>query len=64
MYELMASAVLAAMNALHLEQAALVGWSDDACTALILAAKSPLLITGVFLMLIPSRAFPRRKNHW
>jgi pimeloyl-ACP methyl ester carboxylesterase len=47
-YELMASDVLALMDALHLETAALVGWSDGACTALILAAKSPSRVAGVF----------------
>jgi pimeloyl-ACP methyl ester carboxylesterase len=47
-YELMASDVLAVMNALHLDRAALVGWSDGACTALILAAKYPLHVAGVF----------------
>jgi pimeloyl-ACP methyl ester carboxylesterase len=48
MYELMASDVLAVMDALHLEKAAIVGWSDGACTALILAMKAPTRITGVF----------------
>ena len=47
-YELMASDVLAVMNALHLNRAALVGWSDGACTALILAAKHPSRVAGVF----------------
>jgi pimeloyl-ACP methyl ester carboxylesterase len=47
-YELMASDVLALMDALHLKTAALVGWSDGACTALILAAKNPSRIAGVF----------------
>jgi pimeloyl-ACP methyl ester carboxylesterase len=47
-YELMASDVLAVMNALHLERAVLVGWSDGACTALILAAKYPARAAGVF----------------
>ena len=37
-YELMASDVSAVMKELRLEKAALVGWSDGACTALILAA--------------------------
>jgi len=40
-YESMASDVLAVMDTLHLEKAALVDWSDGACTALILAAKAP-----------------------
>jgi pimeloyl-ACP methyl ester carboxylesterase len=47
-YELMASDVLAVMNALHLDRAALVGWSDGACTALILAAKNPSRVAAVF----------------
>jgi pimeloyl-ACP methyl ester carboxylesterase len=47
-YELMASDVLAVMDALHLERVALVGWSDGACTALILAAKAPSRAAGVF----------------
>jgi pimeloyl-ACP methyl ester carboxylesterase len=47
-YELMASDVLAVMDALHLEKPCLVGWSDGACTALILAAKAPSRIAGVF----------------
>src|SRR5580698_2147477 len=47
-YELMASDVLAVMDALHLEKASLVGWSDGACTALVLARKSPARAAGVF----------------
>jgi len=47
-YELMASDVLAVMDALHLEKASLVGWSDGACTALILAAQAPSRVSGVF----------------
>ncbi len=47
-YELMASDVLAVMDALHLEKAALVGWSDGACVALILGATASARITGVF----------------
>jgi pimeloyl-ACP methyl ester carboxylesterase len=47
-YEQMASDVLAVMDALHLEKAGLVGWSDGACTALILAAKAPARVAGVF----------------
>jgi pimeloyl-ACP methyl ester carboxylesterase len=47
-YELMASDVLAVMNALHLNRVALVGWSDGACTALILAAEHPYRVAGVF----------------
>src|SRR5215212_6185896 len=47
-YELMASDVLAVMHALQLEQAGLVGWSDGACTALILASEAPERVAGVF----------------
>ena len=47
-YELMASDVLAVMDVLQLEKAALVGWSDGACTALILAAQTSSRVAGVF----------------
>lgn len=47
-YERMASDVLAVMNALHLDRVVLVGWSDGACTALILADKHPARVAGVF----------------
>jgi pimeloyl-ACP methyl ester carboxylesterase len=47
-YELMASDVLAVMDALQLKKAALVGWSDGACTSLILAAQTPARVAGVF----------------
>ena len=47
-YELMASDVLAVMDALHLEKAPIVGWSDGACTALILARQAPARVAGVF----------------
>ncbi|WP_263356177.1 alpha/beta fold hydrolase [Acidicapsa ligni] len=47
-YELMASDMLAVMDALHLERAVLVGWSDGACTALVLADKAPSRVAGVF----------------
>src|SRR6202011_3710659 len=48
MYELMASDVLAVVDALHLEKAPFVGWSDGACIALILAMKAPARVAGVF----------------
>jgi pimeloyl-ACP methyl ester carboxylesterase len=48
MYELMAADVLAVMDVLHLDQTALVGWSDGACTALILAMSAPARVAGVF----------------
>jgi pimeloyl-ACP methyl ester carboxylesterase len=47
-YELMASDVLAVMDALRLEKPAIVGWSDGACIGLVLAAKVPERIAGVF----------------
>jgi len=47
-YELMASDVLAVMDVLQLERPALVGWSDGACTSLILASQHPEHIAGVF----------------
>jgi pimeloyl-ACP methyl ester carboxylesterase len=46
-YDLMASDVLAVMDALSIEKAALVGWSDGACTALILARRAPSRAAGV-----------------
>jgi pimeloyl-ACP methyl ester carboxylesterase len=36
------------MDALGLEKAAIVGWSDGACTAMILAMKAPERVEGVF----------------
>ncbi|MGO4642835.1 alpha/beta fold hydrolase [Mesorhizobium sp. 2RAF45] len=47
-YELMASDVLAVMDTLHLKKAAMVGWSDGACVALILGMKAADRVTGVF----------------
>lgn len=47
-YELMGSDVLAVMDKLNLDKAALVGWSDGACTALILADTFPARVAGVF----------------
>jgi pimeloyl-ACP methyl ester carboxylesterase len=47
-YELMASDVLAVMDACHLERTALVGWSDGACIALVLASIAPARVAGVF----------------
>ncbi len=47
-YELLASDVLAVMDTLELDQAAVVGWSDGACTALILATMAPTRVAGVF----------------
>ncbi|SIT47419.1 Alpha/beta hydrolase fold protein [Paraburkholderia piptadeniae] len=47
-YELMASDVLAVLDALHVQKAAFVGWSDGACTALVLARRAPERVAGVF----------------
>jgi pimeloyl-ACP methyl ester carboxylesterase len=47
-YELIASDVLAVMDALRLATTTLVGWSDGACAALILAATMPARVAGVF----------------
>jgi pimeloyl-ACP methyl ester carboxylesterase len=47
-YELMASDVLAVTDTLHLEKANLVGWSDGACVALVLARRAPERVAGVF----------------
>ncbi len=46
-YELMARDVTAVMDALELERAGFVGWSDGACTALILADWEPARAAGV-----------------
>lgn len=47
-YELMASDVVAVMDALAIAKAAFVGWSDGACIAMVLAMKAPERATGVF----------------
>ncbi len=47
-YDLMATDVLAVMDNLQIDHAALVGWSDGACTALVLASKFPQRAAGVF----------------
>jgi pimeloyl-ACP methyl ester carboxylesterase len=47
-YELMGSDVVAVVDTLGIETASLVGWSDGACTGLILAANSPARVAGVF----------------
>jgi pimeloyl-ACP methyl ester carboxylesterase len=47
-YELMASDVAAVMDALGVQRAGFVGWSDGAVIALILAAKAPERVAGVF----------------
>jgi pimeloyl-ACP methyl ester carboxylesterase len=47
-YELMASDLLAVMDALHLDRAILIGWSDGACTAMVFSAKYAARVAGVF----------------
>ena len=47
-YELMAGDVAAVMDTLRIERAAIVGWSDGACTALVMAAHTPSRVAGVF----------------
>jgi pimeloyl-ACP methyl ester carboxylesterase len=44
----MGADVMAVMDALELERATLVGWSDGACIALILANRVPARVAGVF----------------
>ena len=45
-YELMAADVFAVMDAVHLRQAAVVGWSDGACSALTMAMTAPARVAG------------------
>lgn len=47
-YELLGDDVLAVMDARAISQAALVGWSDGACTALVVARGAPGRVAGVF----------------
>jgi len=47
-YELMASDALAVMDGLDLARAAVVGWSDGACSGLALAEKVADRVAGVF----------------
>ncbi len=47
-YEQLASDVAAVMDTLQLAKVGLVGWSDGACIALILAMKAPARVAGVF----------------
>ena len=44
----MASDVLAVLDELEIAKAALVGWSDGACIAMILGKLAPERVTGVF----------------
>lgn len=47
-YELMAADVLRVLDALAIEKAAFLGWSDGACIALILGADNLERVAGVF----------------
>lgn len=47
-YQLLASDTLAVMDELGIARASLVGWSDGACTSLILADQHPQRVAGVF----------------
>jgi pimeloyl-ACP methyl ester carboxylesterase len=47
-YDLMASDVLAVMDTLDVDSAAMVGWSDGACTALVLAMVASTRVRSVF----------------
>lgn len=47
-YDLMGTDVLAVMDALSIQKAAIVGWSDGACTGLVLGRHHPQRIGGVF----------------
>lgn len=46
-YELMAADLLALLDQLQIEQGALVGWSDGACTGLVLADQQPERVKGL-----------------
>ncbi|MGP0915710.1 alpha/beta fold hydrolase [Serratia sp. CY70267] len=47
-YDRMADDLLAVMDALRIPHAALAGWSDGACVALIAAHRAPQRVDGVF----------------
>jgi len=47
-YELMESDIIAVMNALNIDKAGVVGWSDGAILGLIMAMKDPARVTKVF----------------
>jgi pimeloyl-ACP methyl ester carboxylesterase len=60
-YELMAGDVLAVMDALSIDKAAIVGWSDGACTGMVLTRQFPGRVAGVFFFacnMDPSGAKP------
>jgi pimeloyl-ACP methyl ester carboxylesterase len=47
-YELMASDVLAVMDRLEIDKAAIAGWSDGACIGMVLGKIHPERVSGVF----------------
>jgi pimeloyl-ACP methyl ester carboxylesterase len=47
-YQLLASDVLAVLDRLQIKKAVTVGWSDGACTSLVLAKSAPMRVAGVF----------------
>ena len=47
-YRLLADDVVRALDALKIRRTAIVGWSDGACVALILARQAPARVAGVF----------------
>ena len=47
-YELLASDVLAVLDHLQIKKVVTVGWSDGACTSLVLAKSAPMRVAGVF----------------
>lgn len=47
-YELMASDVLAVMDRLKIAKAVIAGWSDGACTGMVLGKTHPERVSGVF----------------
>lgn len=60
-YERMAADVRAVMDAIGIERAACIGWSDGACIALTLAMQTPERVSGVFFFgcnMDPSGAKP------
>lgn len=60
-YERLARDALAVMDTLHVRSAAIVGWSDGACTGLVLASLAPERVAGVLFFacnMDPSGAKP------
>jgi pimeloyl-ACP methyl ester carboxylesterase len=47
-YQLMASDVFAVMDALRIETAAIIGWSDGACIGMVMADEAPQRVAVVF----------------